>query len=135
MGLETSLEKLRAFKLADKYETFHKAMPGIILATDNQKEIITQILDNCCAELIRLFLPTKKPLKTTLKQVIATYMDEISRSAADNANKDFAYELCWYLSDIAGLKMKLSSERKTWGYWKVADNEVKIFNKKKAGNK
>ncbi len=131
MTVAKSIEKLWAFKQADKYVVFREVMEEISFTPDDQKKAITEILDNCCNELIRLLEAEKKVLKTTLKKVIISHMDIISSSRVDNANKDFAYELCWYLSEIVGLQFKTSSESRTWGFWKITDEGVKTVNKKK----
>lgn len=135
MALKNSLEKLEAFKLADKYEAFCEVLPDVFYAIDDQKETISKLLNACAAELISILQNNKKPPKLVLKKVIAKWMDEISLAKVDNTNKDFAYELCWYLSDIIGSKLKLSSESHGWGYWKIAGTEVKTSSKKKARKK
>ena len=135
MGFANSVEKLWAFKQADKYQVFREVQPEIIFTAEDRRKIISDILDNCSTELIQLLQSNSRLPQTELKKVITAYMDEISKAAVDNANKDFAYELCWYLSEIVGLKWKANSERKTWGYWKIADGEMLIFNKKKAKSK
>jgi hypothetical protein len=135
VALGNSLEKLKAFRQADKYEAFREALPDVHYAIEDQKKIISDLLDACCAELIKLFQAGKKPTKLILKKNIAKWMDEIANAPVDNVNKDFGYELCWYLSDIAGLKLKLSSENKRWGYWGIVENEVRIVIKKKAAKK
>jgi hypothetical protein len=129
------LDKLQAFKQADKYKVFGEVQDGISFTAEDQQKIINQILDNCCNELTGLLRTERKPLKTTLKKIVSAYMDVISLCRADEANKDFAYELCFYLSEIAGLQLKLLSEGKAWGYWKVAADEVKIVKKKKSKTK
>ena len=132
MATLKSLEKLYAFKMADKYLVFREVLDEISQTPEDQKKIISQILDECCQELTRRLETEKKPLKSTLKGIVSACMETISLSKTDNANKDFAYELCYYLAEIVGLKFKNLSEGKAWGYWKIAADEVKTVVKKTA---
>jgi hypothetical protein len=132
MPFSNNIEKLAKFKLCEKYKTFAEAMPGIQFEAKDQQEIIECILNDCCKALMQLLEQNNACSQNSLKEVISTAMNAIEESKAGTFNKDFGYELCWYLSDVVGLKYKINSERKPWGYWKVAQKEVVIFNKKKA---
>ncbi len=129
---KSKLEKLYKFKLCDKYETFAEAMPGIQQEGKDQQEIIEHLLNTCCKELLALLEQKKPPAQRLLKECISRCMDGIEQSAATTFNKDFGYELCWYLNDTVGCGLKFSSERKSWGFWKAGPKEVVVFNKKKA---
>lgn len=124
MSASKILEKLYAFKRVDIYDAFHKAQPGIYQSHEDQKTTISEILDNCCRELIRLFETEKKPTKVILRQVIANYMDQITHAPVNTESKDFGYELCWFLAEKVGID-KRSSDTKVWGYWRVEAEEVK----------
>ena len=132
MPFSNSIEKLAKFKLCEKYKTFAEAMPGIQFEAKDQQEIIEKILNDCAKSLMQLLEQNSKCSQNTLKEVITAAMNAIEQSKANTFNKDFGYELCWYLSDTVACKYKINSERKPWGYWKVAEKEVVIFNKKKA---
>ncbi len=119
------IETIAKFRWIDKYATFCKLIPGIENENDDHKEVITEILDRCCNELIDCFRAKDKPLKTTLKEVITQHMNMIYAAKTSEINKDFGYELCWYISDKIGLRFKLQSGKRAWGYWAVEGNIVK----------
>lgn len=127
MQRKEGIEQLKKFLRVDKYETFYKIHPAVLSASDNYKEIIADILDDCCSQLIYLLQRDKKPTKTELKKVITETMDTLTHAKVDTENRDFGYELCWYLSEKAGINLKLISENKIWGYWKVEGNKVKTI--------
>lgn len=116
---------LTNFRWADKYATFYKMMPGIEHIGDEHKEIITDILDECCMHLLKALENERKPLKAELRGIITQHMNRIFLSPTTEENRDFGYELCWYLSDKIGLNFKLRSDSKAWGYWKVDAGSVK----------
>lgn len=120
-----TIDILTNFRWADKYATFHKMMPGIGHIGDEHKEIISGILDQCCIQLLKAFENKKKPLKAELRDIITQHMNLIFLAPTTEANRDFGYELCWYLSDKIGLNFKLRSDSKVWGYWKVDAGSVK----------
>ena len=130
MTLKSTIEKLRKFSLVDKYEAFHYLHPPLKHSPDDRKKIISDIADKCCYELIRLFEAEKKPTKTAIKRVISAAMTELTKAKTDALNRDFGYELCWYLSEICAVNLKTSSENKIWGYWAVIGKEVQIIEKK-----
>jgi len=118
---------LNDFKRVDKYETFYKILPAMEFSPEDQKSVVTNILDNCCNELITIHQADKKPLKSILKKVFIKYMNELARADIDTSNREFGYELCWYLSEKVDLKLKKSSENKIWGFWKIEEAEVKTI--------
>ena len=124
MSAADILNKLYAFKTVDKYEAFQKLQPGVVNASALYKETINILLDVCCRDLIALFELAKKPTKLILKQTITRCMNKISKADLDAENRDFGYELCWFLAEKVGLELKRTSENRVWGYWKVNDNEV-----------
>lgn len=117
MTKEQIIEKLEKFKFADKFATFYRIRPTVLLAEDDQQDTISAILDNCCRELIKLYRATqKKPTKASLKKECLNCMNFIYKSSVRQENKDFAYELCWYLCDIVGVDFKKMTTSKKWGY-------------------
>lgn len=127
MNVKTIISKLNDFKAVDKYRAFHKIQPGIIHTNDDQKLKLEKILNDCTVALIKLLETGKKPTKAALKQIISDCMYRIAHAELDTPNRDFGYELCWFLSEKAGLNMKRSSDNKLWGFWKVEADEVKTI--------
>lgn len=122
---EEILLKLYTFHRADKYATFAKAQPGIINTADNHKETVSKILNDCCRALINLYESSSIPAKASLKLVIMDCMDALTFADIDIENRDFAYELCWFLAEKTGINLKLRSDTKIWGFWKVQEDQVK----------
>ncbi len=111
------IEKLEKFKFADKFATFYRIQPTVLLAADDQQDIISGILDDCCKELIKLYRAAKKnPTKLSMRKEIVKCMNTIYKAAVRQENKDFAYELCWYIAEIAGVNIKKIASNKKWGY-------------------
>lgn len=132
------VSKLLDFKTVDKYHAFNKIVPGIAQTPDDKKAIVDKILDDCCKSLISLLETNSKPTKNQLKNIISECMYNLAQADIDTPNRDFGYELCWFLSDKVGLNMKRSSDNKVWGFWKVEVNEVKTISgirKKRASRK
>lgn len=102
-------------------------MPGIINTPDDKKRILDAILDNCCNDLINILETNRKATKTELKNVISETMYLIASAEIDTPNRDFGYELCWFLAEKAGVNMKRSSDNKVWGFWKVEANKVRTI--------
>lgn len=119
------LKKLYTFRSVDKYETFGDAQPHIIYAADDQKNIISDILDHCCKTLIIEVESAKRPTKAALKDIIIRHMTNISTAPVNTANRDFGYHLCWFLAEKAGLDLWKNSTTKIWGYWDIVDTNVK----------
>ncbi|MBN9482532.1 MAG: hypothetical protein BGO70_18300 [Bacteroidetes bacterium 43-93] len=127
MGInkKQTLEKLYAFRGMDKYATFGKAQTGIIHSPDDQQDVISNILDECCKHLAIEIESTTRPVKSSLKEIIVTHMDKIMQAPVNTENKDFGYHLCWFLAEKAGVDLWRNSNTKVWGYWSVDDNKVK----------
>jgi len=127
MGInkKQTLEKLYAFRGMDKYATFGKAQTGIIHSPDDQQDVISNILDECCKHLAIEIESTTRPAKSSLKEIIITHMDKIMHAPVNTENKDFGYHLCWFLAEKAGVDLWRNSDTKVWGYWSVNDNMVK----------
>jgi hypothetical protein len=124
MSAADILNKLYAFKTVDKYDAFQSIQPDIILTNEAYKIIVSDLLDSCCKQLISLFETTKKPTKLSLKQCITKCMSSIAKADIDSENRDFGYELSWFLAEKVGLNLKQSSGDKIWGYWKINEDEV-----------
>src|SRR5690606_34053521 len=101
----------------DKYHTFHKIIPGVNDTPDNEKEIINTIVEDCCTELIKLYSAKKKPAVATARATIIKYMDMISYAHVNTENRDFGYELCWYIAEKTGLTIRKYTDTKVYGYW------------------
>lgn len=129
MTKKEKLDKLYAFRSLDKYATFGKAQPGIIHANEDQQQVINDILDTCCKELIILIDASKRPTKAILKEVISTQMDNITKAPVNIENRDFGYHLCYFLAEKVGLDLWRSSETKVWGYWSVEEGKVKTVSR------
>lgn len=119
------LAKLYSFRGMDKYATFGKAQSGIIHSPDDQQDIISNILDTCCKELIIEIESTKRTSKTILKSIITKHMDAILQAEVNTENKDFGYHLCYFLAEKTGVDIWRQSDTKVWGYWKVEENKLK----------
>lgn len=129
LAKEELLLKLYTFHRADKYATFAKAQAGIINTTDEQKEVVSKILNDCCRSLINLYEATTSPTVLSLKNVIMDCMDALTFADINIENKDFGYELCWFLAEKTGINLKLRSDTKVWGFWRVQQNEVKSISR------
>lgn len=122
-----TIAKLVRFAEVDKYRSFYKILPAVVQTTEVERDVITKVLDRSCKDLIGLFKGEKRPHKATVKKVINDCMKSIALAPVNSLNKDFAYEMCWYLSDIAGLDMRKASASHAWGYWDVVLDEVKVI--------
>lgn len=128
---EATIAKLERFEEIDKYRSFYKILPAVVQTTEEERDIVTKILNKSSKELIALLKEEKKPHKASIKKIINDCMKRIALAEVATVNKDFAYELCWYISDIAGLDMRKSSHTASWGYWDVILDEVKVIEYKK----
>ena len=128
---EATIAKLVRFEEIDKYRSFFKILPDVVQTTEAERDIITKILNKSSKELIALLKQEKKAHKASVKKIINDCMKQIALAEVNTVNKDFAYELCWYISDIAGLDMRMSSNAFMWGYWDVVLDEVKVIEYKK----
>ncbi len=117
MTREATIEKLEKFKFADKFATFYRIRPTVLLSPDDQQDTASSILDNCCRQLIKLYRQAKKkPTKANLKRELIKCMNELHKADITAENKDFAYELCWYLCEIVGIDFKKMTSTKKWGF-------------------
>jgi hypothetical protein len=135
MNKRQKLEKLYSFKGMDKYAVFGKAQPGIINANEDQQQIINDILDNCCKELVIEIESVQKPTKSSLKDIITKCMQNIANAEVNTENKDFGYHLCYFLAEKTGLDIWRNSDTKIWGYWKIEDGIVKTVKRMRKSNK
>ena len=73
----------------------------------------------------------------TVRNVILRYMDLISYAKVNTENRDFGYELCWYIAEKTGISIRKYTETKVYGYWRVEGSQLKEVTKrgKKAGTK
>ncbi len=126
------IEKLRKIRWVDKYHTFHSIVPGVGDTTDEQKDILVNIVEDCCTELIRLYNTQKNPLVTVVRSTIIKYMDKISYADLNTENRDFGYELCWYIAEKAGVSIRKYTDSKVYGYWKVEGNQLKQVTRRSA---
>lgn len=121
--IDKIIEELRRIRWVDKYHTFHKIVPGVDHTPEHQQEQINEIVEDCCTKLIRLYLSKKKqPTVAQVRSVILQHMDMISYTDVNNENKDFGYELCWYIAEKTGINIKKYTDTKVYGYWIVEDN-------------
>jgi hypothetical protein len=121
---DEQIDFLNKFRWVDKYATFSKVLPLAIFTPASEKDQVTDILDACCKNLVTILKQEPKPGKITIRQTITGYMDELARAGICQVNKDFGYELFWYLGEKMGIDLKKASHSKIWGYWKVESNSV-----------
>lgn len=119
------IERLRKIRWVDKYHTFHKIVPGVEHTPDDQQNIIIQLVEDCCTELIRLYSAKKKPTVAIVRSTIMKYMDNIAYTNVSSENRDFGYELCWYIAEKANINIRKYTDTKIYGYWKVENNRLK----------
>ncbi len=130
MDKKEIIEQLRKIRWIDKYHNFKNILPGIENTAEDQKEIIVNIVEDCCTDLIRVYNTQRRPTKLMIKKVILRYMDDISYAKVDELNRDFGYELCWYISEKVGINLRKSTDTKVYGYWQVVGEELKIVTKR-----
>ena len=99
MQVNEAISKLTKFRSVDKYEAFHEILPAVIHTTTEQKEIVCDILDRCCTALLQLLRLPKRPTKPVMKKALVLCMDDISIAPVDGENKEFGYQLGWYLAE------------------------------------
>lgn len=126
MSLTSIIDILSKFRYVDKYESFHEILPFVLLAPEDQKQIVTEILDHCCSQLLFHFNQGKKPSKILLKTVLIECMDALAVAPINAENREFGYQLGWYLADKVEVNLKKGTEKKLWGYWLIEKNEVKL---------
>lgn len=125
MQTNHTLNILSKFRQVDKYESFHEILPAVIYTNEEQKKTVTELLDICCATLIDLYETSKKPSKIIMKKVLVQCMDELSIASIDAENREFGYQLGWYLAEKVNINLRKGTEKKIWGYWSIEANEVK----------
>ena len=141
MHLKEKIDTLEKFKNVDKYKSFHEILPSVAQSCEEQKNIVSDILDNCSVELIGILRASKRPSKAELKKELIRCMDEISVAVINAENRDFGYQLGWYLADKVDVNLKKGTEKKIWGYWEVEGSEVhtpvkpRVSGKRKAQKK
>jgi hypothetical protein len=120
------LHKLDKFKSVDKYEAFNEILPTVVYSSPFDKEVVSEILNNCCSLLIAEFEISSRPSKPMLKKMLICCMDELTVAPIDAENREFGYQLGWYLAEKVNVDLQKGTERKVWGYWRVEEEEVKI---------
>lgn len=124
------IEQLRKIRWVDKYNTFHRIIPGVDNTPEKEQDIIINIVEDCCTELIRLYSARKQPTVATIRAAILRYMDLVSYAEVNTENRDFGYELCWYIAEKTGVSVRKYTETKVYGYWRVEDNRLKEVTKR-----
>ena len=127
---ERIIEQLRKIRWIDKFHTFSKLIPEITQAGDDEKDIINNIVEDCCTELIRMYGQKKPPTKAAVRSVILRYMDAISYATVNTESKDFGYEMCWYIAEKINVTIRKYTETKVYGYWTVENNRLKEVSKR-----
>lgn len=131
MNKENIIEQLRKFRWVDKYHNFKNLLPTIEHTSDDDREIISNIVEDCCTELIRIYNTSKrKPTKALLSKTILGYMDDISYTSVDELNKDFGYELCWYIAEKVDVDLRKQTTTKVYGYWTIVEDSLKTVTKR-----
>ena len=123
---EEKIATLTKLRMVDKYASFYEIMPEVVHCSVQQKQWVTSLLDECCRQLIVLFNTHKKPTKTAIKKPIFHCMDELTLAPLDAANREFAYQLGWFIADKSGVDLRKGSMRKAWGYWAIQAEEVRV---------
>ncbi len=131
MKKEEVIEQLRKFRWVDKYHNFKNLLPGIEDSLTSEQETITNIVEDCCTELIALYMHHKRrPTVAAKKKILLKHMDLISYAKVDDLNKDFGYELCWYISEKVDVNLRKYSDTKVYGYWQVIEDQLKTVTKR-----
>lgn len=102
---------------------------------DDQQDVISNILDTCCKELIIEIESAKRATKIRLKSIIIMHMDMIMAANVNTENKDFGYHLCYFLAEKTGIDLWRYSDTKVWGYWKVEGNKLKTVTRVRRSKK
>jgi len=116
---------LTKFLHVDKYACFYEVLPSVASSPEDQRLAVSEILNRCCSELIAHFQQSKKPLKPVLRQSLIDCMDRLSIAQISAENREFGYQLGWFLADKVQVNLKTGTEKKIWGYWKVEDSIVR----------
>lgn len=124
--IDERIATLTKLRMVDKYASFYEIMPEVLHSDWRQKQLVTVLLDDCCRKLVQLFTTVAKPKKPAIKKPIFYCMDELTLAPLDAANREFAYQLGWFIADKAGVDLRKGSMRKAWGYWAVQAEEVRV---------
>lgn len=133
--MAVSVASLRKFILVDIYEAFYEVLPEARYSDPRQKEEVSRILKKCCNTLIRLL--QEEGGYRLLKKALSDCMDELFLASIDPVNREFGYQLGWFLAEKAGVDLSRGTERKVWGYWKLEGDVVKVISgsrKKRVGS-
>lgn len=130
MNKEQIIEELRKIRWVDKFHTFKDLVPEVEKAGDDEQKIVSDIIEDCCTELIRLYNQKKKPTKATIRKTMFKYMDDISYTDVNTECKDLGYEMFWYIAEKIDINLKKYTDTKVYGYWKVEDNTLKMVKKR-----
>ena len=117
-------QTLSKFRQVDKYESFHEILPSVRHTTDEQKRTVSGILDTCSLALLQEFEQPRKPAVKVLKQLLIECMDALSVAPINAENREFGYQLGWYLAEKVQVNLKKGTEKKLWGYWQVEQEQV-----------
>lgn len=110
----------------DKYRSFYEILPEVRETPADQREVVSEILNACCNELIRMFSEPVRPTKPMLKKALIYCMDELSIARVCPLNREFGYQLGWFLAEKVSVDLRKGTEKKVWGFWRVEDSEVQI---------
>ncbi|MBS1777658.1 MAG: hypothetical protein JSS64_15435 [Bacteroidetes bacterium] len=127
MDIELALNTLHKFRQVNKYETFREILPSTVFLPKRERELVTKILDHCAHDLILLLRQgNKKAIKKELKIVLIECMDALAIAKINSDNREFGYQLGWYLAEKVHINLKTGTEKKLWGYWQVEGFEVSV---------
>jgi len=135
VDIEATLNTLQKFRQVDKYETFREILPSTVFLPKKEREIVSTILDHCAHDLILLLQGNKKGIKKELKQGLIECMDAIAIAPINADNREFGYQLGWYLAEKVQINLKTGTEKKLWGYWLVEGLEVSVPIRPRISNK
>lgn len=119
------IDILSKFRYVDKYASFHEVLPAVLVAPVEQRQVVTEIVDRCCTELLFSFQNQDQPSVKLLRQSLIECMDALAIAPISAAHRDFGYQLGWYLAEKVQVDLRKGTERKLWGYWRIEGNEVK----------
>ena len=57
-------------------------------------------------------------------------MDDISYTKVDELNKDFGYEMCWYIAEKVNVDLRKQTTTKVYGYWTIVEGKLKVVTKR-----
>jgi hypothetical protein len=119
------IDVLSKFRYVDKYEAFHEILPCVLSTSEKEKNVVSEILDSCCAYLLKCYEESERPSKASLKKSLIICMDSLAIAQINAVNREFGYQLGWYLAEKVNINLKKGTEKKLWGYWQIEGNEVK----------